>query len=71
MNGSATSAPLALTVKLNDVNDNAPILPTFAPIYIQAQEGKRDIIKVFLNSNLNFKNIFFKSNYNVLGDRYW
>ncbi|XP_071438739.1 cadherin-99C isoform X2 [Hetaerina americana] len=44
--GNAASAPLPLTVVLNDVNDNTPILPLIPPITVQAGEGKRDVIKV-------------------------
>lgn len=44
--GNATSAPMSLTVTLNDVNDNAPQMPLIPPVTIQAGEGKRTVIKV-------------------------
>lgn len=45
-NGIAASAPLTMTVILNDVNDNAPRLPMIPPIPIQAGEGHREIVQV-------------------------
>lgn len=44
--GNAASAPLALTVVLKDVNDNAPNLPMIPPITVEAGEGKREVVKV-------------------------
>ncbi|KAG8256727.1 hypothetical protein J6590_063040 [Homalodisca vitripennis] len=49
--GSAASAPLSLTVALNDVNDNAPRLPMISPITVQAGEGRREIVKVVATDN--------------------
>lgn len=44
--GVAASAPLSFVVTLNDVNDNAPMLPMTAPIIVQAGETKRVVTKV-------------------------
>ncbi|KAJ8668581.1 hypothetical protein QAD02_010244, partial [Eretmocerus hayati] len=44
--GTAASAPLSFVVTLNDVNDNAPMLPMLQPISVQAGETKRDVVKV-------------------------
>jgi len=33
-------------VTLNDVNDNAPLLPMMAPITVQAGETKKQVAKV-------------------------
>jgi len=44
--GVAASSPLSFVVTLNDVNDNAPLLPMMAPITVQAGETKRQIAKV-------------------------
>lgn len=52
--GVAASSPLSFVVTLNDVNDNAPLLPMTAPITVQAGETKRQVTKVsFLISHLN------------------
>lgn len=45
-NGNAASAPLSLTVSLNDVNDNAPKLPMIPPLTVQAGDGAQQVIKV-------------------------
>jgi protocadherin-15 len=45
-NSAAASAPLSFVVTLNDVNDNAPMLPMTSPITVQAGETKREVIKV-------------------------
>lgn len=44
--GTAASSPLSLNVKLNDVNDNAPILPSIPPIIVQAGEARREVATV-------------------------
>ncbi|PNF18966.1 hypothetical protein B7P43_G12884 [Cryptotermes secundus] len=44
--GSAASAPLSMSVSLNDVNDNAPKLPMIPPLTIQAGENKQSVTKV-------------------------
>jgi protocadherin-15 len=44
--GVAASSPLSFVVTLNDVNDNAPLLPMMAPITVQAGETKRQVAKV-------------------------
>lgn len=51
--GTAASAPLSFVVTLNDVNDNAPVLPMMQPIAVQAGETKREVVKV------NYSNIYF------------
>ncbi|XP_068081396.1 cadherin-99C isoform X2 [Anabrus simplex] len=50
-NGNAASAPMSLTVSLNDVNDNAPHLPLIPPVTIQAGEGRRKVIKIEATDN--------------------
>ncbi|XP_067205247.1 cadherin-99C isoform X4 [Linepithema humile] len=49
--GVAASSPLSFVVTLNDVNDNAPMLPMMAPITVQAGETKRQITKVEATDN--------------------
>ncbi|XP_046585956.1 cadherin-99C isoform X1 [Neodiprion lecontei] len=49
--GIAASSPLSFVVTLNDVNDNAPVLPMTAPITVQAGETKRKVIKVEATDN--------------------
>ncbi|XP_039297705.1 cadherin-99C isoform X1 [Nilaparvata lugens] len=49
--GTAASAPLTLTVVLNDVNDNAPRLPMIAPLTVQAGETRREIVQVVATDN--------------------
>lgn len=49
--GNAASAPMTITVALNDVNDNAPRLPMIPPITVQAGEGRREIVKVVATDN--------------------
>ncbi|XP_012058840.1 PREDICTED: protocadherin-15 [Atta cephalotes] len=49
--GVAASSPLSFVVTLNDVNDNAPLLPMMAPITVQAGETKRQIAKVEATDN--------------------
>lgn len=44
--GNAASAPIALTVALKDVNDNAPTLQMIPPITVEAGEGKREVVQV-------------------------
>ena len=46
--GIAASAPLSFVVILNDVNDNAPMLPMITPITVQAGETKKVVTKVGL-----------------------
>ncbi|KAH0560924.1 Cadherin-99C [Cotesia glomerata] len=43
--GIAASTPLSFVVTLNDVNDNAPLLPMVPPITVQAGEARREVIK--------------------------
>ncbi|XP_014233945.1 cadherin-99C isoform X2 [Trichogramma pretiosum] len=49
--GAAASSPLSFVVQLNDVNDNAPVLPMLQPISVQAGETKRQVIKVEATDN--------------------
>lgn len=44
--GIAASSPLSFVVILNDVNDNAPVLPMIPPIPIQAGEQRREVTRV-------------------------
>lgn len=44
--GIAASAPLSLTVTLNDVNDNAPTLPSILPITVQAGDARRQVATI-------------------------
>ena len=50
-NNNAASAPLSLTVILNDVNDNAPKLPMISPITIPAGDGRRFVTRVHAVDN--------------------
>ncbi|KAG8040868.1 hypothetical protein G9C98_001856 [Cotesia typhae] len=49
--GIAASTPLSFVVTLNDVNDNAPLLPMVPPITVQAGEARREVIKVEATDN--------------------
>uniref|UniRef100_A0A8D8MA25 Protocadherin-15 n=2 Tax=Cacopsylla melanoneura TaxID=428564 RepID=A0A8D8MA25_9HEMI len=49
--GTAASAPVTLTVHLNDINDNAPRLPMIPPIQIQAGDARRQIVKIEATDN--------------------
>ena len=44
-NGKA-SAPVTIRVNLNDLNDNAPILPSIPPVVIQAGNSRRRIAQL-------------------------
>jgi hypothetical protein len=44
--GNAASAPISMTVSLNDVNDNAPKLPMIPPLTVQAGDNKQSVTKV-------------------------
>lgn len=50
-NGVAASAPVSLVVTLNDVNDNAPVLPMFPPISVPAGDVKRHVMDVKATDN--------------------
>ncbi|KAK6629534.1 hypothetical protein RUM43_003351 [Polyplax serrata] len=50
-NGNAASTPLAITVFLEDVNDNAPTLQMLPPITVEAGEGKREVVQVEATDN--------------------
>lgn len=49
--GKAASPPISLTVHLNDVNDNAPVLPTIPSVKVPAGDGKRTIMTVRATDN--------------------
>ncbi|XP_063705684.1 cadherin-99C [Culicoides brevitarsis] len=51
MNGNAASAPLSVTVTLNDVNDNPPKLPMIEPVSIPAGDNRRTVTKVTATDN--------------------
>ncbi|KAH9361678.1 hypothetical protein HPB48_005169 [Haemaphysalis longicornis] len=44
--GKGSSAPISLSVRLNDVNDNSPKLPSLSPVTIQAGDGVRNVTQV-------------------------
>lgn len=44
--GVAASAPITLTVILNDVNDNPPVLPSILPITVQAGDARRQVATI-------------------------
>ncbi|XP_062702056.1 cadherin-99C-like isoform X1 [Aedes albopictus] len=50
-NGNAASAPMSLTVHLNDVNDNAPKLTMVPPVSLTAGDGRRLVTKVTATDN--------------------
>lgn len=50
-NGVAASAPASLSVALNDVNDNAPLLPIIPPISVPAGDVKRHVINIKATDN--------------------
>ncbi|XP_055624574.1 cadherin-99C isoform X2 [Toxorhynchites rutilus septentrionalis] len=50
-NGNAASAPMSVTVNLNDVNDNAPKLAMVAPVSLTAGDGRRLVTKVTATDN--------------------
>ncbi|XP_068204162.1 cadherin-99C-like [Palaemon carinicauda] len=52
----AASAPITLTVVLNDVNDNEPRLPVYPPISVQAGSAYRNIAKITAKDNDAGKN---------------
>lgn len=44
--GKAASAPISLTVHLNDVNDNPPVLATIPPVTVPAGDGRRIVMTI-------------------------
>lgn len=68
--GTAASAPLSLTVKLNDVNDNAPILPSIPAISVQAGEARREVATVvtprIYQKYLKITDIFYRSKLSIM-----
>ncbi|CAH0553168.1 unnamed protein product [Brassicogethes aeneus] len=55
-NGVAASAPMSVTVFLNDVNDNAPILPIIPPVSVPAGDLKRKVAIIKATDNDEAKN---------------
>lgn len=49
--GGAASAPITLTVVLNDVNDNQPRLPVYPPVSVQAGAARRIIAQISAKDN--------------------
>ncbi|KAF5307334.1 hypothetical protein FQR65_LT07051 [Abscondita terminalis] len=49
--GKAASPPLSLTVYLNDVNDNAPVMSMIPPVTVPAGDGRRPIITIQATDN--------------------
>ncbi|XP_044262144.1 cadherin-99C [Tribolium madens] len=49
--GTAASAPMSVTVHLNDVNDNAPMLPIIAPVAVPAGDVKRKVATIKATDN--------------------
>ncbi|XP_017776968.1 PREDICTED: protocadherin-15, partial [Nicrophorus vespilloides] len=49
--GVAASAPKSLSVNLNDVNDNPPVLPIIAPVSIPAGDVKRKVMTIQATDN--------------------
>ncbi|XP_069188061.1 cadherin-99C isoform X1 [Procambarus clarkii] len=49
--GGAASAPITLTVVLNDVNDNQPRLPVYPPVSVQAGSAHRIIAQISAKDN--------------------
>lgn len=50
-NGIAVSAPVSVTIHLNDINDNAPLLPLLLPVKLPAGEGRRELMTVQATDN--------------------
>lgn len=50
-NGVAASAPVSIVVTLNDVNDNAPVLPIIPPISVPAGDVRRHVMNVKATDN--------------------
>lgn len=49
--GIAASAPISLTVHLNDVNDNPPVLPMIPPVSVPAGDVRRNVLTVQATDN--------------------
>lgn len=50
-NGVAASAPISVTVNLNDVNDNPPLLPIMPPVSVPAGDVRRKVMTVQATDN--------------------
>ncbi|KAG1664292.1 Cadherin-99C [Nymphon striatum] len=50
-NGKGTSAPVTITVTLNDINDNAPQLPSLSGVTVQAGSSIRKLLRVEARDN--------------------
>ncbi|XP_032795630.2 cadherin-99C isoform X2 [Daphnia magna] len=44
--GGATTSPIAISIRLMDVNDNAPRFPSFKPVFLQAGDSKKVVTQV-------------------------
>lgn len=44
--GKGASSPVALSVHLNDVNDNSPVIKPLSTIQLPAGDGIRNVTKV-------------------------
>lgn len=49
--GKAASPPISLTIHLNDVNDNPPVLPMVPPVTVPAGDTRRPIITITATDN--------------------
>lgn len=49
--GIAASAPVSLVVNLNDVNDNAPVLPIIPPVSVPATKIRNKVIQIQATDN--------------------
>lgn len=57
-NGIAASAPISLTVHLNDVNDNPPVLPMIPPVSVPAGDVRRNVLTIQATDNDEGDNAF-------------
>ncbi len=44
--GGATTSPIAISIRILDVNDNAPRFPSFKPVFLQAGDSKKVVTQV-------------------------
>ncbi|XP_050294063.1 cadherin-99C isoform X2 [Anthonomus grandis grandis] len=59
-NSAAASAPASLTVNLLDINDNAPMLPSIAPVTVPAGDAKRKVTTIHATDNDEEENSIIK-----------
>lgn len=50
-NSVAASAPMSVTVHLNDINDNPPMLPIISPVAVPAGDVKRKVATIKATDN--------------------